>query len=52
MRLVSALGLLAGGFLFVPKGLIALSVIWGVAKFSPVLGVGLFAFSLLIGGLR
>ena len=52
MKLLSALGLLAGGFLLVPKGAVAMAVIWMVAKFSPVLGIGLFAFSLLVGGLR
>ena len=48
MSILSALGLLAGGFLFAPKGTLALSVILGIARFSPLAGVTLFGALLLV----
>jgi hypothetical protein len=42
MTLMSSLGLLAGVFLLVPKGLVVTVVLWGVAKVNPVLGATLF----------
>ncbi len=42
MTLISSLGLLAGVFLLVPKGVLVTVVLWGVAKVNPVLGVTLF----------
>ena len=42
MSMLSSLGLLAGVFLLVPKGLLVTVVLWGVAKVNPVLGVTLF----------
>jgi hypothetical protein len=42
MSMLSSLGLLAGVFLFVPKGVVVTAVLWGVAKVNPALGVTLF----------
>jgi hypothetical protein len=36
MKLVSALGLLAGGFVLVPKGLWVFVALWGLAKVQPL----------------
>lgn len=48
MTVISSLGLLAGAFLFVPKGFVVAAVLWGVAKVNPVLGITLFgAWALL-----
>ncbi len=48
MGMLASLGLLAGVFLLVPKGLVLTTLLWGVAKFNPVLGMTLFgAWSLL-----
>jgi hypothetical protein len=48
MTLISSLGVIAGVFLLVPKGVVVTVVLWGVAKVNPVLGVTLFgAWSLL-----
>jgi hypothetical protein len=41
MTVLSSLGLLAGVFLLVPKGVVT-AVLWGVAKVSPALGGTLF----------
>jgi hypothetical protein len=41
MSVLSALGLLAGGFLLVPKGVWVVPMVWGVTKANPVLGVTL-----------
>lgn len=48
MRLLSALGLLAGGFLLVPKGCLVMVFLWGVAKVNPTLGVTLFGAWVLL----
>ncbi|MCL7465660.1 hypothetical protein [Phaeovulum sp. NW3] len=48
MKMLSALGLVAGGFLLVPKGAVVLTVIWALAKVNPVLGVLLFSGWLLL----
>ena len=48
MKLLSALGLLAGGFLFAPKGMWVVTVILGVAKVQPVLGMTLFGVWLVL----
>jgi hypothetical protein len=42
MTVLSSLGLLAGFFLLVPKGVVVTVVLWGVAKVNPALGVTLF----------
>ena len=42
MTLISSLGVVAGVFLLLPKGLLVTVVLWGVAKVNPVLGVTLF----------
>lgn len=42
MTVLSSLGLLAGVFLLVPKGVAVTVVLWGVAKVNPALGVTLF----------
>lgn len=42
MSILSALGLLAGVFLLVPKGVVVTVVLCGVAKMNPALGVTLF----------
>jgi hypothetical protein len=48
MSMLTSLGLLAGVFLLVPKGLVVTVVLWGVAKANPLLGVTLFgAWALL-----
>ncbi len=48
MTLISSLGLLAGVFLLVPKGIVVTVVLWGVAKLNPVLGVTLFGVWALV----
>jgi hypothetical protein len=48
MKLLSALGLLTGGFLLVPKGTWVVAVIFGVAKVQPVLGMTLFGVWLVL----
>lgn len=48
MSILSALGLLAGGFLFAPKGLLGLSIVLAVARFNPLLGVTLFGAVMLM----
>ncbi len=48
MTLISSLGLLAGVFLLVPKGVVVTVVLWGVAKVNPVLGVTLFGVWTLV----
>lgn len=52
MNILSGLGALAGAFLLVPKGIVALAVIWTIGKFSPVIGWTLFAAFVLFGGER
>ena len=52
MKVLSGLGALAGALLLVPKGVIALAVIWTVGKFSPVIGWAMFAAFVLFGGSR
>jgi hypothetical protein len=52
MKLLSALGVLAGGFLLVPKGIVALAVIWTVGKFNPMFGAAIFAVFIIMGGAR
>ncbi len=52
MTILSGLGVLAGAFLLVPKGILALAVIWAVGKFSPVVGWAMFAVFLIGGGGR
>jgi len=42
MSMMSSLGLLAGVFLLVPKGVVVMAVLWGIAKVNPALGVTLF----------
>ena len=42
MDMLSSLGLLAGVFLLVPKGVVVTAVLWGVAQLNPLLGVTLF----------
>jgi hypothetical protein len=42
MTLISNLGVIAGVFLLVPKGVVVTVVLWGVAKVNAVLGVTLF----------
>ena len=42
MTLISSLGVVAGVFLLVPKGVVVAVVLWGVAKVNPALGVTLF----------
>lgn len=49
MTVLSSLGLLAGVFLLLPKGVVGLLVVLAVARFSPLLGVGLFVGVLLLG---
>ena len=48
MTLISSLGVVAGVFLLVPKGLVVTVVLWGVAKVNPVLGVTLFGVWALV----
>jgi hypothetical protein len=48
MTILSALGLLVGGFLLVPKGMMIMLVIWLVAQVQPVIGVGLFVTWLVL----
>ncbi len=48
MTLISSLGLLAGVFLLVPKGVVVTIVLWGIAKVNPVLGVTLFGVWALV----
>jgi hypothetical protein len=48
MTLISSLGLLAGGFLLVLKGVVVTVVLWGVAKVNPVLGGTLFGMWALV----
>ena len=48
MSMLASLGLLAGVFLLVPKGLVVMAVLWGVAKVSPLAGVTLFGVWLLL----
>jgi hypothetical protein len=48
MSVLSSLGLMAGVFVLVPKGMVVTAVLWGVTKANPVLGMTLFgAWSLL-----
>jgi hypothetical protein len=48
MKLLSALGLLTGGFLLVPKGVVIVAVLWAVAKVQPTVGMTLFGVWLLL----
>ena len=48
MTVISSLGLLAGVFLLVPKGVVVAVALWGVAKVNPVLGVTLFGVWVLL----
>ena len=48
MTLISSLGLLAGVFLLVPKGLFVTAVLWGVAKVNPMMGGALFGVGALV----
>jgi hypothetical protein len=48
MTILSALGLLAGGFLLVPKGMMIMLVIWLVAQVQPVIGATLFVLWLVL----
>ena len=48
MTLISSLGLLAGVFLLVPKGIVVTVVLWVVAKVNPVLGITLFGVWALV----
>jgi len=51
MKTIATLGLLVGGILFVPKGLIAVAVaIWVVSRMNPLLSVLLFTGALVFGG--
>ncbi|OIQ65102.1 hypothetical protein GALL_533410 [mine drainage metagenome] len=52
MKIISALGAIAGGFLFVPKGVVVAMTIWAVSKVSPLLAIGLLAGTLILGGAR
>ena len=52
MILLTGPGALAGAFLLVPKGILALAVIWTVGKISPVVGWAMFAVFVLFGGGR
>ena len=48
MTVLSSLGVMAGVFLLVPKGVVVMAVLWCVAKVNPALGVTLFgAWALL-----
>lgn len=50
MKMRTALGLVAGGFLFVLKGWVfALPLLWLVSKISPLLAVSLFSALLGLG---
>lgn len=42
MLTLSSLGVIAGVFLLVPKGVWVTVMLWGVAKVNPALGVTLF----------
>lgn len=42
MTVISSLGVMAGVFLLVPKGIVVMAVLWGVARVNPALGVTLF----------
>lgn len=48
MSILSALGLVAGGFLFAPQGTLGLAIVLAVARFNPLLGVTLFGAVLLL----
>lgn len=48
MSMLSSLGLLAGAFLLVPKGLVVAVVLWGIARVQPLLGMTLFGVWLLL----
>ena len=48
MKLVSTLGLLAGGFVLVPKGLWVFVALWGLAKGQPLATVTLLGVWLLV----
>ena len=48
MDMLSSLGVIAGVFLLVPKGLVVTAVLWGVAKVNPLLGVTLFGVWALV----
>lgn len=48
MKLLSALGLLAGGFVLVPKGLWVFVALWGLAKVQPLATVTLLGMWLLV----
>ena len=51
MKTIATLGLLAGGILFVPKGLIAVAVaFWVVSRVNPLLLVLLLTVALVFGG--
>ena len=52
MKPLSGRGAIAGAFLLVPKGILALAVIWTMGKFSPVIGWAMFAAFVLFGGRR
>jgi hypothetical protein len=48
MSVLSSLGLMAGVFVLVLKGMVVTAVLWGVTKANPVLWMTLFgAWSLL-----
>jgi hypothetical protein len=48
MSMLAGLGVVAGVFLLVPKGLVVMVVLWGVAKVNPALGVTLFGAWVLL----
>jgi hypothetical protein len=48
MDMLSSLGVIAGVFLLVPKGVVVTAVLWGVAKVNPLLGVTLFGVWALV----
>jgi hypothetical protein len=48
MTMLASLGVMAGAFLLVPKGVWVLLLVWGVAKVNPLLGVTLFGAWLLL----
>lgn len=48
MNILAVLGLLAGGFLLVPRDLLVIGVLWLVAQFSPSLASTPFLGALMM----
>lgn len=48
MKILATLGLVAGGFLLVPRDVLVIGVLWVVGQFSPSLAATLFIGALMM----